>query len=158
MTAEQIFPSVESQAEARRILGKGFKRNDDKAVDPDRVFHGLFTDPADTRRREHDLQCLIGRVQELCVGEPTPEQLASIVEVSKVPGLEPVRRIAYDLLAHGTLDQKKRAARALASVDPSAGAIAKGLDQLVDKPPPKPEVKEREGPRFVCGTELVSGR
>lgn len=149
---------MESQAEARRILGQGFTKNDDKAIDPDRVFQGLFTDPVDVQRREHDIRCLIGRVQELCCGSPTPEQLAAIIDVSQVPGLEPVRRIAYDLLAHGTLDQKKKAARALIHVDPSAAAIAQGLDQLVDKPPPEPEKKEKESPRFVCGTELVSGR
>ncbi|MBI3336702.1 hypothetical protein HYZ98_04025 [Candidatus Peregrinibacteria bacterium] len=158
MTAEQSSPSAEEQVEAHRILGKTFTKNEAKAVDPDRIFYGLFTDPADTNRVQCDQKCLIGRVQELCCGEPTPEQLLCIVEVSRVPGLEPVRRIVYALLARGTLDQKKKAARALASLDPAAAAIVNGLDQLVDKPTPKPEEKKPESPRFVCGTELVSGR
>ena len=99
-------------------------------LDLDRMFSGLFEHPS---VRARDERCAIGRVYE-CMGEPTPEKLRCVVEASQAPDFEFLRKAVYRVLESGSLTQKKMAARALQGVDPHIASVARGLEQLRDKP------------------------
>ena len=122
--------------EARTIahtLQEVFAKDDQKggsALDIDRIFSGLFEHPS---HRDRDERCAIGRVQE-CMGEPTLEKLERVIEASKNPEFEFLRKAVYRILESGSLVQKKMAAKALKAVDPTMTSVMRALEQLADKP------------------------
>lgn len=121
----------------------------DRLLDIDQIFSGLFEHPS---RRERDERCAIGRVQE-CMGEPTLEKLRSIVEASKNPDCEFLRKVVYRILEEGALAHKKMAAQALQDVDPGMESVSRALDQLVDKPQTvslSPPSKKSPQKVFIC--------
>lgn len=117
----------------RRMLRDAFTNDQNQGEqsnhDLDRMFSGLFELPS---QRDRDERCATGRMQE-CMGEPTLEKLQGIVEVSKNPGFEFLRKAVYRVLEGGSLAQKKMAARALQGVDPNMASVARALEQLADK-------------------------
>ena len=94
----------------------------------DIIFNGLFEDPNTYAKHA---RCLLGRTREV-IGGMTKDTAKAIIELGRVEGFGFMTRLVEDAISAGnTRDFQTEVS---------------------------PQKAERASTRFVCGTELVSGR
>ena len=94
----------------------------------DNIFNGLFEDPSTYSQHA---RCLLGRTREV-MGGVTRDTAKAIIDLGRIEGFGFMTRLVEDAIGGGSTN---------------------GPQTEVSLPQ-----EERASPRFVCGTELVSGR